>query len=154
MNYYLHVGDIPKAEEEFDRIEVYVSKYGSSGYIEKYYEAEILFLKGNYIGALEKFKEFKGVNVFFSKDILENKIAQCYVNLQEPDKASKVLEDRLLLNPYQASAHLLLAQILIDDNKNNEARDHLIIANQVWENADESYGLAREAEDLLAGIEE
>jgi class 3 adenylate cyclase/tetratricopeptide (TPR) repeat protein len=154
INYYLYTGDIPKAEAELERIEVYVSKYGSSGYIEKYYEAEILFLKGNYTGALEKYKEFRAVNVFFSKDILDNKIALCYLNLNEPDEAIEVLNERLALNPYQASAHLLLAKLLIDENRKDQARAHLIIANQVWENADEAFQMAREAEDLFAGIEE
>jgi tetratricopeptide (TPR) repeat protein len=153
INYYLNLGDIEKAEAELLRVEEYISKYGSSGNIDKYYAAEILFLKGDYQESLDKFLEFKAVNVFFSKEMLDSKIANCYIKLNQPDKAREVLEERLSLNPYQASAHLSIAKIFMDEGKNEKAKEHLLTANQVWANADESFGLSREAEDLLAELE-
>ena len=48
----------------------------------------------------------------------------------------------------------LSAKIFLEEGNKTKAKEHLLIANQVWENADESYGLAREAENLLADLEE
>ncbi len=113
-----------------------------------------MFLKEEYQASLDKYLEFKAVNVFFSKEMLDSKIANCYVKLDKPDKAMEILEERLKLNPYQASAHLSIAKIYLEEGNETKAKEHLLIANKVWENADESFGLAREAKDLLAGIEE
>ncbi len=154
INYYLNLGDVEKTEAELLRVEEYISKYGSSGNIDKYYAAEIMFLKEEYQESLDKFLEFKAVNVFYSKEMLDSKIADCYVKLDQPDKAMEILEERLHLNPYQASAHLSIAKIFLEEGNKTKAKEHLLIANQVWENADESYGLAREAENLLADLEE
>jgi tetratricopeptide (TPR) repeat protein len=153
INYYIYQENIEKAGAELERIKEYIEKYGTSGNIEKYYEGEILFLKGLYTDALEKYNEFKDVNVYFSKEILENRIAECHINLNEPDKATEILEERLLINPYQASAHLLIAKILIEKGNDGETRKHLDIANQVWENADAEYGPAQEARKLLLELE-
>ena len=153
INYYLNLGDVEKAEAELLRVEEYISNYGSSGNIDKYYAAEIMFLREEYQESLDKFLEFKAVNVFFSKEMLDSKIANCYVKLYQPDKAMEILEERLHMNPYQASAHLSIAKIFLEEGNKTKAKEHLLIANQVWENADESYGFAREAENLLGDLE-
>jgi len=152
LSYYLNQGNLQKAEEAYERMERYVSKFGSSGNIEKYNEAEILYLKQEYESALQKFNEFKSVNTHFPNDLLEIRIANCYEALNNSDKAIEILEGILEINPYHATAHLLMAKSLIETGNKNKAKEHLEIANQVWENADPEYSLAQEAKTLYEGI--
>ena len=152
LSYYINTGDLEKAEEAYERMERYVSKFGSSGNIEKYNEAEILYLKGDYESALEKFNEFKTLNTFFPNELLEIRIANCYEMMKDTDKAIEILEDLLKINPYQATAHLLMARNLIDSGNKNKAKEYLDIASQVWENADPEYSIAQEAKTLYNKI--
>jgi pentatricopeptide repeat protein len=149
INYYINLGDIENAEKELVRLEDYIARYGTSGNIEKFYEGEILFLKEMYAEAVAKFNEFKNVNVYFSKELLNNKIAECYIRLEEFDKATAILEGQLEIDPYQASAHLFLAKIFLEAGNPEKAREHLSIADKVWENADEDYGPVQETRKLL-----
>ena len=153
INYYINISDIPKAEMELDKIKEYTTSYGSSGSIEKYQEGEILFLKKDYEKALKQYLDFKAVNTHFPEDILEVKISNCYLQLNEVDKAINTLQKMIELNPYQATAHLQLAKILMDQNKIEEAKEHLIVANQVWEGADAEYEPALEARKILEDLE-
>jgi tetratricopeptide (TPR) repeat protein len=152
LSYYINQGNLEKAEEAYERMKRYVSKFGSSGNIEKYNEAEILYLKQEYESALEKFNEFKSVNTHFPNDLLDIRIANCYDKLNESEKAIEILEDLLEINPYQATAHLSLAKTLIESGNKDKAKEHLEMANQVWKNADPEFILAREAKTLYEGI--
>ncbi len=152
LSYYINRGNLEKAEEAYERMESYVSKFGSSGNIEKYNEAEILFLRQDYESALETFNEFKSVNTHFPNDLLELRIANCHEKLNNFDKAIEILEDILEINPYHAMAHLSLARTLIESGNKNKAKEHLDIAINIWENADEEFILAQEAKMLYKEI--
>jgi tetratricopeptide (TPR) repeat protein len=152
LSYYINRGDLQKAEEAYERMERYVSRFGSSGNIEQYNEAEILYLRKDYESALEKFIEFKTGNTFFPNDLLDIRISNCYEKLNKSDKAIEMLEDILEINPYQATAHLSLAKTLIESGNKDKAKEHLEMANQVWKNADPEFILAREAKTLYEGI--
>jgi class 3 adenylate cyclase/tetratricopeptide (TPR) repeat protein len=152
LSYYINRGNLEKAEEAYERMEKYVSKFGSSGSIEKYNKAEILYLKQEYESALEKFNEFKSVNTHFPNDLLEIRIANCYEKLNNFEEAIEILDEILEINPYLASAHLAMAKTLIESGNRNKAREHLDIASQIWENADEEFVLAQEAKALYEQI--
>jgi tetratricopeptide (TPR) repeat protein len=152
LSYYINRGNLEKAEEAYERMESYVSKFGSSGNIEKYNKAEILFLKQEYESALETFNEFKSVNTHFPNDLLEIRIANCYEKLNNFDKAIEVLEEIIQINPYHAMAHLTLANTLIESGNKNKAKEHLDIAIKIWDNADPEFILAQEAKTLYEGI--
>ena len=68
-------------------------------------------------------------------------------------EAKEHLNEILNLNPYHAEAHLQMARILLDQHKNKEAKEHLLIAHQVWENADEAFVYAQETKSLLAELD-
>jgi len=152
INYYLNKENISKAQEELARIKTYASKYGSSGNIENYYEAEVLYLIGEYEHALETYLEFKKVNTYFPKDLLEIKIANCVLNLGEIEKAKNIFNEMLKLNPYHPDAHFQLAKIMLNQNQKEEALEHLKIANEVWVNADPEYKDAQEARRLYENL--
>ena len=152
LSYYIDQGNIEKAEEEYTRMERYISRFGSSGNIEKYYEAEILYLKEEFQAALDKFLEFKSVNTYFPKDVLDIKIVKCYTDLNLYSEAVSGLEEMLKLHPFLADAHFWMAKILLDQNKKEKAKEHLISANKVWENADPEYEDAQEAMRLYESL--
>ena len=80
-------------------------------------------------------------------------MAECYIILNQKSEARTQLTEVIKMHPYDAKSHLLMAKILLDQNKKKEAIEHLITANKVWENADEEYEIAQEAKMLLKELE-
>lgn len=145
--YYRHQKNIPKAEAELNKIIEDSKLHQYFRIIIPYIEGDLLMLKEEYEQALEKYKIFKN-------DMPENRgiyidMAECYMIMNRKNEAKTQLSEVLKMDPYHARTHLLMAKILLDQNKKKEAKEHLITANNVWENADEEYDRAQEAKMLL-----
>jgi len=150
FTYYLHQKNIPKAEEELD-------KFAISSQTDPYLENILLHLEGDFLFQREEFEnateKYQAFEKYQADDLyLKIKIAKCHRHLDKKSEAKDQLNKVLQLNPYFAEAHLLMAKILLDQNKQNEARDHLLVATRVWEKADKAFDKAQEANKLLADL--
>lgn len=147
MNYYVTLRDVPEAEKYMDKVMNHVKKYGSPGNIDVYYRAELNFIKENYPGALELYREFKKTNIFVPQSLIDIRIARCLWQVKKPAEAIQVLEKFLVTDPYHPEANYELALLFSEQGKNEKAIELLTESLQVWESADPEYGPAKAARE-------
>jgi tetratricopeptide (TPR) repeat protein len=149
LEYFIHNEDIARAEGEMEKLKPYLSIYGLSEDLANH-KGDLYFINGEFEKAMEAYQQVKGE--LSEKEEFDIKIVSCLANLDRINEAKERLGEILNLNPYHAEAHLLLARIFINQHKNKEAKEHLLIANQVWENADEAFIYAQETASLLTEL--
>ncbi len=156
MTYYIEENNVEGAENSMRMIREFVKQFGSPANIDLYFEGELLAMKDQHDQAIAQFHAFKPSNLFFPNLILEIRIANSLWKAGRTDQAIKQLGHVLELHPFYPTAHYLMATILIDQDKPNEALSHLEICLQVWDQADVAYKRAQEARnkyrDLKAEI--
>jgi len=152
MNYYCYKEELENAEREFTRVKNYSLKYGSPGNIVTFYEGELFWLKGDDENALNKYMEFKKGNIMVPGDLLDIKISNAYLALDQPDEAMELIDGLLKINPRLAMAHLEKAKIFLEENKPEKAREHLQTALEIWSDADAGYTVLKEAKRLYVDL--
>jgi len=152
MNYYCYTEELENAEKEFARVKNYSLKYGSPGNIVTFYEGELFWLKGDYENALNKYMEFKKGNIMVPGDLLDIKISNAYLALDQPDEAMELIDGLLKINPRLARAHLEKAKIFLEENKPEKAREHLQTALELWSDADAGYTVLKDAKRLFEDL--
>jgi len=139
-------------EREFTRVKNYSLKYGSPGNIVTFYEGELFWLKGDDENALNKYMEFKKGNTMVPGDLLDIKISNAYLALDQPDEAMELIDGLLKINPRLATAHLEKAKIFLEENKPEKAREHLQTALEIWSDADAGYTVLKDAKRLFEDL--
>lgn len=76
-------------------------------------------------------------------------IGQSYRKLKEIKEANEILLKALKLEPFSPRIYYELALVYWQQNKKEEAMEHLITALYVWEEADDEYKPAKEARKKL-----
>jgi tetratricopeptide (TPR) repeat protein len=147
MNYYLTLKDVPQAEIYLDKVRNHIDKYGSTGNIQVYYQAELNFIKEKYEDALGLFRNFKKTNVFVPQSIIDVGIAKCLWHVEEQAEAIQILQDFLILDPYHPEANYELALLFLEQGEKEKAIELLSICLQVWQSSDPEYRRAKAARD-------
>jgi len=80
---------------------------------------------------------------------LTNEIGQCYRKFKEFEEAKETLQKALKLEPFSPLAHYELALVYWEQDRKQQAMEHLNTALYVWEEADAEYKPAKEAREKL-----
>jgi tetratricopeptide (TPR) repeat protein len=84
------------------------------------------------------------------KVLVMNRIGQCYSKSKEFEKAKETFQKALNLEPYSPLAHYELALVYWEQDKKEQALEHLKITLKVWGEADAEYKPAKLARAKLA----
>jgi len=84
------------------------------------------------------------------KVLLFSRMGQCYRKLEEFKEAKETLQEALKLEPFSPEAHYELALVYWEQDKKQQAMEHLNTSLKVWEEADAEYKPAKEAREKLA----
>lgn len=108
-------------------------------------------LKGEYTKAIESFQ--KGLEIVPSQENSLRRIGQCFRKLKEYEKAEKNLQTALKQEPYHPNTNFELALLYLDMNNKEKALNHLKVAVDVWQDADEGYKPALQARKTLEQLQ-
>ncbi len=81
---------------------------------------------------------------------LISRIGHCHRKLKEFKEAKETLQKALELKPFRPQVHYELALVYWEQDKKEQAMEHLDTALRVWEEADAEYKPAKEAREKLA----
>ncbi len=84
------------------------------------------------------------------KVLLFSRIGQCYRKLKEFKEAKETLQKALKLGPFSPLVHYELALVYWEQDKKQQAMEHLNTSLKVWEEADAEYKPAKEAREKFA----
>ncbi|MBT8397403.1 MAG: tetratricopeptide repeat protein, partial [Gemmatimonadetes bacterium] len=107
-------------------------------------------LRGEYPEAIAQYEVGRGL---LPNDLgIPQSLGRCHRELGEFDEAVSLFEEVLHISPYNPTANHDLALTYEAMGRPDEARTHLERALEVWSEADEGYGPARQAREALARI--
>lgn len=149
LKYHIYQKEVVRSEEILELLRSGIPENGYPESYLPYWEGEIFFIKQQYDSAIDSYQEFSIDSDGFVKDETNIKIAYCLIELDRIKDAINLLNEIIEAYPYRAEAHLLMARILLDQNEDQVAKEHLDVANKVWENADSVYAYAQETRRLL-----
>ncbi|XAR55675.1 hypothetical protein NMG60_11035825 [Bertholletia excelsa] len=136
---HVHLGDIEKAENIFSALEQ-ENKHEHHHLVNEV--ADTLMALKHYKAALKYYMLLEG-NAEYSNGFLELKIAQCYLFTKERERAIGYLYKVLCALEDNIDARLLLASLLLEENKEDEAISVLSppqdIESKFGPNSDKAY---------------
>ena len=153
INYYLRQEDVENSRKQYKRITDFVEQYGSFSGIELFFRARLYKLEGEYEKAIETYEKYRLHNVYISNAVIVNRMVECYLSNKQFDKAEKELKELLISFPFDPTTYYHLALVYHEQGKFIDAQASLKIANNIWENADETYVMAQKAKSLYNQLE-
>ncbi|MGD2087610.1 MAG: tetratricopeptide repeat protein [Candidatus Aminicenantes bacterium] len=151
---YLELERVDEAETLFPRVVETIEKMGLKKLENFTYfvGGRILKQKGEYTKAIESFQ--KGLAIVPSQENLLRRIGQCFRELKQYEKAEKNLQAALKQEPYHPNTNFELALLYLDMNNKEKALNHLKVAVDVWQDADEGYKPALQARKTLEQLQQ
>jgi tetratricopeptide (TPR) repeat protein len=153
INYYLRKNDIENSRLQYKRVTDFVEQYGSLSGLELFFRARIYKLEGEYEKALDTYEEYRLHNVYSTNAVITNRMVECYLSNKQFDKAETALKELLQSFPFDPTTYYHLALVYQEQGKLYDAQASLKIANEIWENADDTYVLAQKAKSLYNQLE-
>lgn len=153
INYYLRKDDLENSRKQYKRISDFVEQYGSLSGLELFFRARLYKLEGDYEKAIETYEEYRLHNTYSTNAVIYNRMAESYISDKQFDKAESILKELLNSFPFDPTTYYHLALVYQEQGKFNEAQTSLKIANNIWENADETYLMAQKAKSLYNQLE-
>lgn len=146
--YYIHTGDLNKAESYFKDIETFVKQTGNKQIFifSDRGKAEIARLRGNIEEALALYKQMLKQDRNSISVIL--KIAKCLNEINEYEEGLEYIKDGLKLSPFHPEANYTAALLYSAVNENDKAIKHLKRALEGWEESDPTFSPAIRAKEL------
>ncbi len=150
---YLELERIAEAEVLLPKVENIIEKLSIKRfeYLSYFAGGRIQQLKGEYTKAIESFQ--KGLEIVPSHQNLLRRIGQCLRQLKQYEKAEKTLQTALKQEPYHPKINAELALLYLDMNNKEKALNHIKVAVDVWQDADEGYKPALQARKTLEQLQ-
>lgn len=151
--YYIELKEVEKAEAYIPEANELAIGFGEEMLQLNilYAEAEICEIKGEYIGAIEKFKAFLEARPNDHK--INRRIGKCYRLMGESRNAEEYLEIALKYFPYSPQNNLEMGLNYLQQGNQQKAKEYLEIADDIWKDADPDYEPAIEAKSKLNELE-
>ena len=151
--YYTEVGDADKAASYVDDAIALMEGFGEQTLYPNILGAEgkIAEINGDYQKAVEKYQQYYQLK---KTDIAVYRwLSRSYRELGDYKQAAEEIDKALKFNPFNAKNNYEAGMLELARGKKEKAREYLIIANEIWGNADPGYKPAQKAKAALAELQ-
>jgi tetratricopeptide (TPR) repeat protein len=140
-------------EEELEKFEAFIETYNWEEWREFIWagRGKLAAYREKYSQAIAGYQ--KAVEMAKDRELkvwLTYCIGQCYRKLKEFKEARETLQAALKLEPFSPRAHYELALVYWQQDKKQQAVEHLNTTLKVWEEADAEFKQAKEAREKFA----
>ncbi len=140
-------------EEELEKLEAFIETYNWEEWrgVIWWGSAKLAQYREEYSQAIASYQKAVETKIGWGeKAFLISRIGQCYRKLKEFKEAKETLQKALQFEPFSPLTHYELALVYWEQDKKEQAMEHLNTALKVWEEADAEYKPAKEAREKLA----
>lgn len=151
--YYIQMEDVDKILPYIETAKELIYGFGQEALMVTVYFAEgrIAELNGNYEAAISSYMKF------YEQQLTDNnimrRIGACYRKNNQMKLAKEYLDKTMEASPFNPLNHLEMAYYYEDNGDKAKAKEHLLIALDVWNDADLDYKYANEARTKLSELE-